>query len=693
MKLSQRDDIETNVSNVTTFGVVEGSHLFKMLSDYLYSDKYLCVVHELAANCIDAHQLNGKDNVPFEIHLPSKLDSYITFRDFGPGLSEEDVRYFLCNYGATNKSNSDRPIGGFGIGFKSVAAVSDTWNVLSYHNGIKTSYAIFINEQGVPSLTKFHEEPTTETGIAIHIPTTSINENKWRTAIDHAFKFYKVPPSILTPEGLTKIVPTFGRLDELNRKGWLISNSNNSFNVVVNQRQYKVPENIKLQFGWNDSIFAKDTIILYFETGEIDVSISRETLQFTSKTVAAINSKIAAITLEIEDDIKRVLSLDRTLSRIAWGQEIEGLVEKYLTPLDHRRPHDFLYKLLMHYASKKYDIVSLSQTYLIEVAWDKVWDLKEYVRRNGKFNLSGAKANDNTVIRYGNSLRKKHIKDEYKLILTVNARSTAIVIDDATFVVARIKEKFLNSREINTVLCVSPDAPIPDYLSELVFKASDLPFTRARSTKKPSVGHMVYLYSSYYRGPFKVSVDEVNKLVAEGTNVVGIPQTSSNRRLAITEVPYEVYESLYKQNYRFISYKKVPTLSCRILTLEEACVKLWDTKYKGCIFESDVTPSNRFLYKLFATGKLQSSYFKEADPAIASLNVNRSTDANRIYMWMLSKKLIERPSASASAIEDDFVERVLKRYPLLEYCMKNITLLDNQFIIDIQSYIDMVDNS
>ena len=80
-----------------------------------YSNTQLAVVREVSANALDA---NAEANAsrPIEIKVPTSMNPTFAVRDFGGGLSEEDVFGLYSKYGKSTKRESNNYIGAFGIG-------------------------------------------------------------------------------------------------------------------------------------------------------------------------------------------------------------------------------------------------------------------------------------------------------------------------------------------------------------------------------------------------------------------------------------------------------------------------------------------------------------------------------------------------------------------------------------------------
>lgn len=61
-----------------------------ILSSGLYSNKIRAVIRELSCNAVDAHTSAGNKN-PIEVKLPNALDKQFYVKDFGTGLTHDQV--------------------------------------------------------------------------------------------------------------------------------------------------------------------------------------------------------------------------------------------------------------------------------------------------------------------------------------------------------------------------------------------------------------------------------------------------------------------------------------------------------------------------------------------------------------------------------------------------------------------------
>ena len=112
-----------------SFGISEAdtASIMGILRDGLYTDRILAVLREYSANAWDAHRMIGKGDLPLQITIPTHNNPVLRIRDFGPGLSHDDIFKIYSQYGASTKRNTNDAVGMLGIGSKSGFAYSDTF--------------------------------------------------------------------------------------------------------------------------------------------------------------------------------------------------------------------------------------------------------------------------------------------------------------------------------------------------------------------------------------------------------------------------------------------------------------------------------------------------------------------------------------------------------------------------------------
>ena len=163
-------------------------HIIKILRNKLYSDKVLAVIREYITNAIDATVENNSTK-PIEIHLPTETDSYFKVRDFGKGLSNEEIDNIFISYGNSTKRNSDSFTGCLGIGSKSAFSYAESFLINSVKNGVKTTYMSFLDESGLGSISMLSRANSQEdSGVEICVPVREADHEAFLTT----FNFYKL---------------------------------------------------------------------------------------------------------------------------------------------------------------------------------------------------------------------------------------------------------------------------------------------------------------------------------------------------------------------------------------------------------------------------------------------------------------------------------------------------------------------
>jgi len=148
MKLNSatKEVTRTGLADQGSFKIKASGKAFQILSDGLYSDKVLAIVRELSTNAWDAHVAAGTETTSFAIHLPNSLEPHFSIRDFGTGLSHEDVMVLYTTYFDSTKDDSNLFVGALGLGSKSPFSYAESFTVTSFFNGEKRAYAAFVGE-------------------------------------------------------------------------------------------------------------------------------------------------------------------------------------------------------------------------------------------------------------------------------------------------------------------------------------------------------------------------------------------------------------------------------------------------------------------------------------------------------------------------------------------------------------------
>lgn len=302
--------VESDNFDSVSFGIKQSGlpYIFNILRNQLYSNKPLAVLREISCNAQDANIEAGSKR-PIEVKLPSKLDPTLTIRDFGNGLSPDDIKNLYCYYGESTKRESNSAIGYYGIGKFAPFSYGDNFVLISYHNGKKTTYNAFIDETKIGKIVKLKEEKSSEpTGVVVSVPIREEDtETFLKTAVE-LFKYFKNKPKI-TGARKDDVAPIYDRKPVFEGSCWRYygqtdrSYYHNSNSVAIMGVGYDIDS--------SDVSFKDDTLEslcnqgfeVDFNLGELDITASRESLEYTDKTKKAIRAKFKKIKEEIAESI------------------------------------------------------------------------------------------------------------------------------------------------------------------------------------------------------------------------------------------------------------------------------------------------------------------------------------------------------------------------------------------------------
>ena len=276
--------IASTAKKTNSFNIQVNDNAFAILSDKLYQDKELAVVREYISNAYDIHVQTG-NLVPCEINIPDKINPNFEVRDFGTGLSEEDIYRLFCTYFASNKNETNKQIGGFGLGCKSGFAYSESFSVTSWFNGVKTNY-IMTKIGNVPTCITGKSYPSDEpSGLKISIPVDeSFRFARLISSILDGFPRWFIPPQIRSTLHAESLVERYlERNKDFNTEGEYI---------IYGNFKLTNPCARKISFtGTHFNISSYYEGNLCFKVGEIDVTPSREQIELTDKTKKALENR------------------------------------------------------------------------------------------------------------------------------------------------------------------------------------------------------------------------------------------------------------------------------------------------------------------------------------------------------------------------------------------------------------------
>lgn len=310
--------VSTGVTESWSCGIAENEVAFDAWSSKIYTRKERAIVRELSCNAFDAHVAAGTPEKPFEIHLPTQHEPYFSINDFGTGLSHEDMKLLFSLYFGSNKRKSNKFIGALGLGSKSPYCYKGNggiYTVISRKDGVTRMYvASKINgmphmEQSGPAM----ETPDAPNGIEIKFGVAEKDIWTWENEAKVALEFF---PHITT--NVAGFQPKRYQYS-LKTDNWgLRTEAHTSFGyqarAIMGKVQYSIGD-------LDRSLIKNDTqkavldmpIDMFFPLGALDFSLSRESLEITDKTLAAILTMCDSIYSEFIDTVRAKIESCPTL--------------------------------------------------------------------------------------------------------------------------------------------------------------------------------------------------------------------------------------------------------------------------------------------------------------------------------------------------------------------------------------------
>ena len=313
----------------SSFSIAMNGKAFKVLSDTMYKDKIGSIVREISCNAYDAHISAGKADVPFEVHLPDPFEPWFAVKDFGIGLSEDDIRSVFTVYFQSTKDNSNDVIGAFGLGAKTPFSYTDQFTVTSVKDGVQTIYSAYITESGVPDCVKMGQSETdASNGVEIHMSVKREDFHAFKTALKDQLRYFPVKPIVNNASNFAfDSLPTnvLFKNDDITVYDERHSYYSAGHSQVILQGNvgYPLDHNEIRSSLSDDAINVLDMLrnwhfAINFNIGEIGVIASREGVEYNKPTIANIEKKLLSIRTYLEHYVAAELAQIDT----AWDRAV-----------------------------------------------------------------------------------------------------------------------------------------------------------------------------------------------------------------------------------------------------------------------------------------------------------------------------------------------------------------------------------
>jgi len=277
-----------------------------MITSKLYNNTILAPIREYSTNAIDAC-LAAHKPVHFDVTLPTVENCVFAVRDYGTGLSKEDINTLFSTLGASTKRDSNLYNGTFGIGrMAGLAYTQHSFTIESYYNGHHSSY-LLTTKKGELGIVELSSVPTSEpTGLKLSFPVKHEHISNFHAEAKKLYRFFDYKPKlnidldISTPKS-THLSTDYFMLEEYSYNNY----------VLMSNVLYKIESSSLI----NEK--GLTGVVLKVPNGEVTYSPNRESLILDEETVAYLNTKFDYVYNDLLSTVTTTLTAATTVKEYA----------------------------------------------------------------------------------------------------------------------------------------------------------------------------------------------------------------------------------------------------------------------------------------------------------------------------------------------------------------------------------------
>lgn len=290
-------------------------HLIDVVANKQYKNPIKSIMIEYTQNSLDSHDEAGKSNVPIEITIPSEDYPYFCVRDYGIGMSNEQVSDIISKIGYSTKNTTQTLRGGFGLGKLVFSSYNTkTMQISNYYNGKRNDWIARLGggSGGIQPIGSVKtDEPK---GLFIKIPVKLEDINAFR-AFSHNLYSYIEPKPIIKNYAehnfnLHEVVEEFDNwkiCKDMSKDG-IATMGGLSFPV-----EWDNINSVSKEFKTAITSYRNDhNLVIHFNIGDLDIVSSRDALDYGSqKTQTALGDMIKNIEEHFEKMVGCFSSWDK----------------------------------------------------------------------------------------------------------------------------------------------------------------------------------------------------------------------------------------------------------------------------------------------------------------------------------------------------------------------------------------------
>ena len=341
--IKNQNSLQSNgIKDTVKFGIKQSglAHIFNVLRNQLYSDREMACLREYTCNAVDAHIENKCSMRPIEVKLPTRLDLTLKIRDYGKALTDQEIQDVYAFYGESTKRNTNDQIGQLGLGSKSAFAYGDNFVINSFLDGKLHTYNAFIDPSQIGQISKLGIADTDEeNGIEIVIPIRDEDVQSFEDKAVELFQYFPVKPIVTGCDASKFDYKKQNVLFEGTNWEWIDVTSDRydrgNAIAVMGNIGYPIDES-SLGLNRNDdsmgyiSGLLTSNLRLNVPIGDLEISASREKLQYTDHTRKSLISMLETVRDELADTVSAKFDDCKTLFD---AKCLYGSIFNYSSPL------------------------------------------------------------------------------------------------------------------------------------------------------------------------------------------------------------------------------------------------------------------------------------------------------------------------------------------------------------------------
>ena len=288
-------NVEFGGTQKASFSIQSSGKMFSLLISGLYSDKPKSITREIYSNAFDAHAMIGKGDVPFDVVYPTPLNPVFKVRDYGPGISHDDMEGFYTVLGHSEKINTNDAVGKFGVGRMSPMSYTDSFSVVSRHKGKEAHYSVQLGKDGEPVLhTLAPPHDTTEPeGLEVSFPIDRGDISNFAQAARTMALGLDVKPNVLNDENPFDDIEVTLQGDNF----YFFKGNIEGYGPYAQMGCVLYPIN----HMYVPSLYRGADLVIKFDIGDLDVTASREELSYDAETEQSIADAFAGLGKKVQE--------------------------------------------------------------------------------------------------------------------------------------------------------------------------------------------------------------------------------------------------------------------------------------------------------------------------------------------------------------------------------------------------------